>query len=503
MNTMDEHDERLLDWGLEDRLGGEAPPDLLAAVRARLAVGEVAPARLGGSWPLAALLLLGIAAVVAVAWWGRPTAPAPAQEPPPVPVSTLAEIQALPGSTRAVELTNVDDEAFAALARLRELELLIVREPLHENYGLGLKVTMPPGQRHLTAACWRTIPGFTKLRRLELSGVLRIGRLDAAGIDPQQLGSRLAALPLLESLTLRFLDLDDAALAMLQQLTSLRRLDLSFNHGFDDAGLDHVLRCRSLRVLSLRGCQQLSGEALARLVALPELEELDLSLIDGINWRNHGGWLDDTEREVVLRAQQAARVRGRGVRDATLVALAGSRTLRKLDITGADQVSAAGLAGLGDCASLRELGAFGVPAVDPSWVAALPQLERLEVCGDFTDAFCDAVRGHLLHLRRLSVAACYQITDRGLATLLAMPSLRALDMGQMYGLTVACLDAVATATQLEELDLRNNDFVTAREVVRLRRALPNLRVLQTSLPAAEIDALERLPAAEPTRPGGK
>jgi hypothetical protein len=63
-----------------------------------------------------------------------------------------------------------------------------------------------------------------------------------------------------------------------------------------------------------------------------------------------------------------------------------------------------------------------------------------------------------------------------------MRSLRVLDMRQMRGLTAACIDSLANATGLEDLDLRHCDFVTAEHVERLRRALPNLQTLRSSVP---------------------
>ena len=68
----DDHDP-VMDWALGERVGGERAPDLIDAVRARLAAapnaGPAAPAR---AWLLAAALL-GIAVVVVLATW-RPEA---------------------------------------------------------------------------------------------------------------------------------------------------------------------------------------------------------------------------------------------------------------------------------------------------------------------------------------------------------------------------------------------------------------------------------------------
>jgi hypothetical protein len=122
-----------------------------------------------------------------------------------------------------------------------------------------------------------------------------------------------------------------------------------------------------------------------------------------------------------------------------------------------------------------------------------PGLERLEVCGEHADDFCRAVAEHLKNLRHLTIAACYQITDRGLAAVAAMPSLRVLDMRQMRGLTVACIDSLLAAKQLEDLDVRHCDFVTAKHVATLKRVLPKLRKIETSVEAAAVEQEEKLP----------
>jgi hypothetical protein len=482
-----DHDP-VMDWALGERVGGERAPDLVDAVRSRLAAaapnaGPAAPAR---AWLLAAALL-GIAVVVLLATW-RPEAvvrlagPQEPREPVPAVVRSLADAEQLPVTTRAVEVFDADDTTIAALLRLRELESLIVRVPLHENSGLGLKQLSPKEQMHVTAAVWQHLPSFTKLRRLELSGTLLAGRATLTQL------AGLWRLPLLSTLALRYLDTDDELLSVLPQLRSLQRLDLSFNHGFTEDWVEPLLACRGLRSLSLRGCQQLRSADLARLSELPELEELDVGSIDGINWRNSGGHLDDVEREVLARAQRAADRIGMGPLDDALAAWGRCPKLRVLDIS-SGHWSSAGLAELGACRTLRVLNAFGGQDPATGWVAAMPpELERLEVCGDYRDDFCTAAASHLQHLRHLTIAACYEITDRGLAAVAAMPSLRGLDMRQMRGLTVASIDTLLAAQQLEELDVRHCDFVTAEHVVRLRRSLPKLQKFATSVEPAAIEA---------------
>lgn len=492
----DELDAPGIDWALGARLGGEQPPDLRAAVRARLAGGAVRsrPQRL----LQAALMLFGLAAVLGVAFWSKqapmptPIAAPTAQEPEPVQVASLADVVALPANTRAVEAIGVGDEAIEALTRLRELEVLVVREPWNEAYGLGLKTMAPKDPAHVGNAAWRQFAKFTKLRRLELRGTVQVARLRSG--DGAAVVAAIENLPLLEALTLRCLDAADEVLQRLPKLRGLRELDLSFNHGFTEAGVEALRQCRGLRKLSLQGCQQLHSPWLATLGELPELEELHLGSIDGINWRSGMAEPDDAEgQQLRQQARGWADSLQVGVQDGALVGLAKAPRLRVLDIS-SGRWTGAGLVELGKCATLRELNMFDGQEHGSAFVADLPkQLERLKVCGEFTDGFCAAVREHLPKLRHLCVAACYEITDRGLAELCAMPSLRVLDMRQMRGLTVASAATIGKATQLEELDVRHNDWVTARHVLQWRRQLPKLRTVESNVSEQEIAQAAELP----------
>jgi hypothetical protein len=524
MNANERDDDPLLEWALQERLGGEKPPDLAGAVRTQLAREPVPPRSFVAApvhrLAVAALVLLGALVVVGVALWPRergvatqpvpaPQDPQPRAAPKPVQVDMLTDVATLPLDTRAIEAVAVHDVKLAELECLRDLEVLVIRDPVHEAFGLSPKVAPPRQHWLVTGNAWPTIARFSKLRRLELSGIALAGygltdQVATAGF------AQLERLPLLESLTLRCCDTPDELLAVLPRLRALRHLDLSFNHGFEADGVDAIVQCTGLRSLSLRGCQQLHDRVLAKVAALPDLERLDLSLIDGINWQVG----PDTPRSQPLtalrdRARKLADRLGMGPGEETFRALGAARRLRSLDVSGGHW-STRQLALLGgafvndgvDGALLDDvervvvkgavLRATGGHFDGEGFVASLPKsLERLEVGGRYTDAFCTAVAAHLTSLRHLNVAACDRITDAGVATLAAMPSLRALDLRQMRGLSSKCIDALAGATQLEELDLRHNDFVTAEHVVRLRRALPRLRSLQTSVPDDALRALTR------------
>ncbi|MEZ6037894.1 MAG: hypothetical protein R3F29_10465 [Planctomycetota bacterium] len=485
MDDLHDDGDLLVDWGLHELLrdGDEVPVrGLEHAVWQRWQSAEAAP-RPGRGWGMLAAAILAVATVVAVAWAVRARAPLPfVQEPEPeaVVVATVAAAAALPATTRAVEVISGGDEVIAALAHLRDLQLLRVRDPSNESYGLGLKVAGVGHQPRPTADAWRTVVRFSKLRWLEFRGTPQVMRFAKAGVDVGWLAERLAALPLLESVALRFLDTSDDDLRLLDALANLRQLDLSFDHGFGRAGLERIASCRTLSKLTLRGCQQLTGADLAVLGQMTELEELDLGLIDGINWRSGTAAVDAEEAAVLERAHRVADRIGMGPTDDTLRGLARLERLRVLHLDGAHYLTADGMQQLAACGALRELQLFGCRLADPKWLASLPQLATLRVCGDYRDDFCAALARDVPGLRELDVSACYEITDRGVVALAGLRRLRVLELRQMRGLTAQCLDTLVTMSWLEQLDLRHCEFVTPALATRLRAALPPPRRLTFS-----------------------
>lgn len=501
-NSPSDDADPLMDWGLSERLRNRKPVDLIASVHAALQrerLPSSAPPPQRRSWLLAAGVLLGSAVVLTIALSqpepdsrtaqqpdGTATDPAPTasaehQGPPPKPVhvSSLKDVEALPRNTRAVEASGVNDAVIAALTNLRGLEVLIVREPWNESFGLGLKIAAPKDPQHITNACWQQFAKFTKLRVLTLSGTSLIARIRTGHGD--DVVTALEHLPLLEQLSLRMLDCDDEVLQRLPKLRNLRRLDLAFNNGFTQEGFQALLQCRQLVTLSLQGCQQLHGSVLGTLHELPKLEVLDLRSLDQWSWRAGTGEPDDQEgNDLKRRARRIADSLTAGVNDSALRGLAKAPRLRVLEISNG-YWTANGLGELGKSESLRELSMFGGQEANHSFVEHLPAaLTRLEVCADFDDAFCRAVRAHLPNIRHINIAACDKISDRGLAELLKIPSLRVLDLRQMRGLTEAAIEDLAAATQLEELDLRHNDFVSAAHIRQLTRALPKLKKLDSN-----------------------
>lgn len=542
MNTDEQAREHRLDWALGEKLGGEVPPDLASRIVARHLRGEApAAAPAAGAvrhrWIAAALILLGIGVVFAVALRPRqqPPAPqpvAPPQQPEPPRVHSLADVAALPEATRAVIVRDCGDDVAAALARLRDLEDVEWHVTDRECHGVEQALHLPR-QAQCPApspAGLQAIGQLSKLRRLVLSGTSDV--LTAASGSSAAL-SGLQRLPQLLELALRYLDLSDRehddGFAVLPKLHALRRLDLSFNHGFGERGIDTLLRCQGLQALSLRGCQQLTSATLAKLGEMADLRELDLAWIDGSSWRI--SFADGRDPRIAALLAEASSGNTRGITDEAMRGIARCRTLRSLDLANS-RITGTIAAALARLPQLEQLDLAGNPIGDDIVDALPPSLRSLRVggsgeshaafhegvgllrrgerenaldrfraslrgqpCDQLTSAFCRRLAERLPRLEHLDLSECYGIGDDGVAALAGMPSLRRLELREMKGLTAACIAYLLRATQLQELDLRHCSFVTAAHVVALRRALPGLRELRSDVPEDAVQQADELPPA--------
>src|SRR5262249_41943934 len=254
--------------------------------------------------------------------------------------------------TRAVLGTDLDDDAAAALLRLRDLRELEIRYPYAMVLGLGLKTTPPKDPRCITGKSFDVFAQLTKLQSLRLRGAYGLDETcvtGGSGPGPEAIVAatlgQLERLPVLEDLALSHLDLPAYALAALPRLRSLRRLDLTANYGVDGDSIGALLQCTSLQSLSLHACMKLPGIAIARLAGLPALEELDVGDLDGINWRsapdlggNNADAGEKARHERMAKELRVATERRRkaepdlGVTDDALRGLSHAPKLRVLDI---------------------------------------------------------------------------------------------------------------------------------------------------------------------------
>ncbi len=407
-DVLDNAWERRLAAGLAENEGGSVPPDVTAAVLARVANGDTegaqrasagaarSPVRTG--W-LAAMMLLGCGAVAGV--WSLqhqgavPPAEAPAQGPRIAPdwrrVTSRAELDALPPDVKFVATYNLGDDDLEALARCRQIE------------GLRLAAgTSMPGQprRLLTVAGLRHLTRFAKLRVLELDWQI--------ALQDQSLDA-LADLPLVEELALSRFDTTDQALAVIVRMPSLRALDLTLNHGFRGDGVSSIAKVPGLRSLRLLSCSQLSVPMLAPLAGT-RLQRLDLHSL-GRGMRGifvDGDQSDESQRRAAML--ERAKLDGAGVTPA--VALP---------------------------PSLRTLGIAGI---------------------DFDDAAVAQVIERLPNLEELDLSGNERISDAGVAATLRSHPLRKLDLSRCSALTDAIVDVLASNRSLRCVELQGLPWVT-------------------------------------------
>ncbi|HEX6811347.1 MAG TPA: hypothetical protein VF384_06980 [Planctomycetota bacterium] len=399
----DEVLERRFDWALREVAGGERAPDVADAVLARAAAGEVVH---DGAEPrtwsraqwlaFAAVFLVGALTVFGVAWLQRApdhggVARDEAQQPGGSQILEVARkenIAALPRDLEAVELRNLDDAAVAQLvARCPDLEHLRVWAST-----MGRRRDDPPAES-ITDAALPAIAKLARLRRLELVGVVT---LTGSGLR------NLEALPLLESLAMRFFDVGDDELQVLPRFPSLRELDLGNNQVIGPRGLEAVGKCVGLRRLVLRAIPGQKPDAFAPLRNLSLLESLDLN---GINHWTRGVADEATQKRFGLTGGPSPIADG-GVVIASLqdwprlhtLSLAYSRSLE----------AGVGAALRQRCPRLRDLDVTDCPNVDDTTIAQLVGIPTL---------------------RRLVLANCANVGDPGIDLLAASRALQVVDFG--------------------------------------------------------------------------
>lgn len=467
MNDLDERDDLdvVMEQALRERIGGETPPDLVDAVRARL--HETPGADRSHRWLAAAGLLLGCTVVAGVAWWrvdecpdaatnvvadapaptsspaaevatsdAPPTPPASEQDPPapPARIVTAAQAAALPVGTRVVEVVGGTDETIEALVPLRDLETLVVSQPWNELSGTVPRAdALPwnelpkagamPKAEFLTNAVWPHFAKFTKLRRLELNATRLVVAL--GGLHGSDVVAVLEPLPGLESLALRHVPLTDALLERLPTLRQLRELELVCNRGFGTAGIAALSRCPSLRKLSLRGSFDLPASRLVALANLRDLEVLDLSA-----------------REATAEASPAVDPLPNPPNPPNAAEV---QRLAKLLRGAMERRRNAGPDSLGS-------------TVTDEVLEALSRMPKL---------------------RQVSLVGCDRVTNSGIRDLVLMPSLRVLDMREMTGVTADVVDGLIAAKHLEAVDLRSCPGISASDIERLQRARPDLKIAGT------------------------
>jgi hypothetical protein len=408
----------------------------------------------------------------------RPTGPSrPVPEPGWVLAATSDELAKVPDGCRALQLLQADAERIASLSRLHELERL----DLSDLPGRS-PATLPLTEEALRALA--TLPTLRELR-LRLRSEL-----------PSAWLAHLAALPQLDTLLLDYVPIDDAGVAELQRLPSLRRLDLGFSSALTDQGVRELATMSGLRSLSLRGCGQLTAKGLAELGRLQELEMLDLGSVAGLaagpggrfataipgagtptpGRPQAGGAPTPAGRPQLALPPRPTKNDGAGVGDETLAALAGCAKLRDLRLGGCPMVTPAGLEKLRRL-PLRALDLYVIGSFAPFLRVLPPTLESLGLAYSRAvgDADLQELGKQLPLLRKLDLSQCSSITDQGLAALFASLPLRELHLRGCHGLSAKAVEVLLAALSLEVLEV---DGAWVDDAVEAQlRAMPHMQHL--------------------------
>lgn len=179
----------------------------------------------------------------------------------------------------------------------------------------------------------------------------------------------------LREVNLRGTKVTDAGLAHLAGLP-IESLDVGFSL-FTDGGFDHFVNLPQLKKLAVGG-NKVTDAGLNSLRLIPNLVELDVS---GVQRTDSGLWsatVTDRALETlnVLTKLEVLNLRGGKFTDVGFVKLDGLKSLRQLDI-GETELSAKGLAALGNFPKLQTLNLYGAERVTDDAIPVLAGLKTL------------------------------------------------------------------------------------------------------------------------------
>ena len=306
------------------------------------------------------------------------------------------------------------------------------------------------------------------------------------------------------------LGLDDAGMAAICNLTSLKALYLVFNNSVTNKGLAQISKLKSLELLGLNSTN-ITDDGLNNLSALASLRHLtlvgnftneaipylkDIKSIKSLHIEINS--FDDKGMEYVSGLTQLENFnahRMSGITDSGIAYFKNMINLNKLDIgsskvtdTGLSYlkdiktinyltlpvqgISDTGLTYLGQLTNLKHLDVSRINYVDPNMdvgyytdkgVAELAKCKQLEelVIGSIgmTDDGMSHI-GKLTNLNFLSLFGCSNVTNKGLAKLTTLKSLQNLNV-YSANITIgglSCLNELPNLTNLSLHDVRQDDI---------------------------------------------
>lgn len=286
----------------------------------------------------------------------------------------------------------------------------------------------------------------------------------------------LADLPNLKELQLLGDNLTDEGLACLPQLTHLEFLLLGAGKGpFSTKGYAYISQIPNLRTLWIDS-HDCADEKLAQLTCHPKLEGLDLCWEGGIT--NQG--IDCISQIPNLKRLD---ISGAKITDRSLQTLGACRQLEILKLP-SQGITDDGMRHLSRLARLKELKAAtcsGSPLTDRSLadIAKLSHLEKLWIAGN---GFTDAGMNHLSNartLKELLIGFCPSVTEEGFVNLAKLENLETLYWHGGSGITFEGLNQFGSHKKLKWFEC--SDIRRGKVALNLS-GMENLEHLQIEMP---------------------
>ena len=173
-------------------------------------------------------------------------------------------------------------------------------------------------------------------------------------------------------------------------------------------------------------------------------------------------------------------VKGDGLGDPEVIAIASLRSLRELDLSGCEEVTDRSVSDLRRVASLENVDLSLCNQITDSSLmalAGLPVLRSINLnwCYGVTDSGLSALR-QCESLESVSLWSCEEITDVGVEALANLPKLRILELPEFAAITDRALAALSvSATTLESLRLDHLSNISDEGLTRLS----GLKLLRT------------------------
>ena len=163
--------------------------------------------------------------------------------------------------------------------------------------------------------------------------------------------------------------------------------------------------------------------------------------------------------------QDVAVLKGNGLGDSEVIAIASFRLLRELDLSGCEEVTDRSVSELGKLSSLEKLDLSFCNQITDCAVTALAGLPALRFlnlnwCYGVTNSGLNAL-GQCRSLEAVSLWSCEEVTDAGVEALASLPNLKGLELPEFAAVTDRTLWILSAKTaSLESLRLDHLSEIT-------------------------------------------